>query len=97
MLCSVLINKWNVYFFKSLFLRLLSFSGSVLPTVDFKMLLENERRNFQLVNLAVSYLGGVPAMITPEDMSNTIPNEKVQWNFNLKYKTEQLGYAFTFQ
>ncbi|XP_053490536.1 abnormal spindle-like microcephaly-associated protein isoform X2 [Ictalurus furcatus] len=51
--------------------------GSVLPTVDFKMLLENERRNFQLVNLAVSYLGGVPAMITPEDMSNTIPNEKV--------------------
>ncbi|XP_026773111.3 abnormal spindle-like microcephaly-associated protein isoform X1 [Pangasianodon hypophthalmus] len=51
--------------------------GSVSPTVDFKMLLENERRNFQLVSLAVSYLGGVPAMITPEDMSNTIPNEKV--------------------
>ncbi|XP_049321864.1 abnormal spindle-like microcephaly-associated protein [Astyanax mexicanus] len=50
-------------------------SGS--PAVDFKVLLENERSNFQLVNTAVSYLGGVPAMISPEDMSNTIPNEKV--------------------
>uniref|UniRef100_A0A3B1KFX3 Calponin-homology (CH) domain-containing protein n=1 Tax=Astyanax mexicanus TaxID=7994 RepID=A0A3B1KFX3_ASTMX len=47
------------------------------PAVDFKVLLENERSNFQLVNTAVSYLGGVPAMISPEDMSNTIPNEKV--------------------
>ncbi|XP_058256577.1 abnormal spindle-like microcephaly-associated protein isoform X2 [Hemibagrus wyckioides] len=54
---------------------------SVLPTVDFKTLLENERRNFQLVSLAVSDLGGVPAMITPEDMSNTIPNEKVVTSF----------------
>ncbi|XP_050950699.1 abnormal spindle-like microcephaly-associated protein isoform X2 [Labeo rohita] len=47
------------------------------PSVDFRELLENERSNFQLVNTAVSYLGGVPAMINPEDMSNTIPNEKV--------------------
>ncbi|XP_072516320.1 abnormal spindle-like microcephaly-associated protein [Salminus brasiliensis] len=47
------------------------------PAVDFKVLLEHEKSNFQLVNTAVSYLGGVPAMITPEDMSNTIPNEKV--------------------
>ncbi|XP_016409806.1 abnormal spindle-like microcephaly-associated protein homolog [Sinocyclocheilus rhinocerous] len=47
------------------------------PSVDFKELLEKERNNFQLVNTAVSYLGGVPAMINPEDMSNTIPNEKV--------------------
>lgn len=54
-------------------------TDSVLPIVDFKILLENERRNFQLVSLAVSDLGGIPAMITPEDMSNTIPNEKVQW------------------
>ncbi|XP_073669678.1 abnormal spindle-like microcephaly-associated protein isoform X2 [Paramisgurnus dabryanus] len=46
-------------------------------SVDFKELLENEKSNFQLVNTAVSYLGGVPAMINPEDMSNTIPNEKV--------------------
>uniref|UniRef100_A0A8C1ZHK3 Abnormal spindle microtubule assembly n=1 Tax=Cyprinus carpio TaxID=7962 RepID=A0A8C1ZHK3_CYPCA len=47
------------------------------PSVDFRELLEKERSNFQLVNTAVSYLGGVPAMINPEDMSNTIPNEKV--------------------
>lgn len=52
--------------------------GSESPSVDFRELLENERSNFQLVNTAVSYLGGVPAMINPEDMSNTIPNEKVK-------------------
>ncbi|KAJ8376190.1 hypothetical protein SKAU_G00067700 [Synaphobranchus kaupii] len=46
-------------------------------SVDFTELLENEKKNFQLVNAAVSYLGGVPAMINPADMSNTIPNEKV--------------------
>ncbi|KAG5275923.1 hypothetical protein AALO_G00126000 [Alosa alosa] len=46
-------------------------------SVDFKELLENEKSNFMLVNSAVSYLGGVPAMINPSDMSNTIPNEKV--------------------
>ncbi|KAL4635046.1 abnormal spindle-like microcephaly-associated protein [Arapaima gigas] len=46
-------------------------------SVDFSGLLENEKRNLQLVNAAVSSLGGVPAMINPTDMSNTIPNEKV--------------------
>ncbi|XP_028818090.1 abnormal spindle-like microcephaly-associated protein homolog [Denticeps clupeoides] len=45
--------------------------------MDFKELLENEKTNFRLVNQAVSYLGGVPAMMNPADMSNTIPNEKV--------------------
>ncbi|XP_052395480.1 abnormal spindle-like microcephaly-associated protein isoform X2 [Carassius gibelio] len=51
------------------------------PLVDFRELLENERSNFQLVNTAVSYLGGVPAMINHEDMSNTIPNEKVVMSY----------------
>uniref|UniRef100_A0A8C4SL76 Assembly factor for spindle microtubules n=1 Tax=Erpetoichthys calabaricus TaxID=27687 RepID=A0A8C4SL76_ERPCA len=46
-------------------------------SVNFKELLENEKTNFQLVNNAVSNLGGVPAMINSQDMSNTIPNEKV--------------------
>lgn len=46
--------------------------------MEFKELLENERNNFRLVNTAVSYLGGVPAMINPADMSNTIPSEKVR-------------------
>ncbi|KAG2461745.1 ASPM protein, partial [Polypterus senegalus] len=45
-------------------------------SVNFKELLENEMTNFQLVNNAVSNLGGVPAMINSQDMSNTIPNEK---------------------
>ncbi|KAL2090377.1 hypothetical protein ACEWY4_015065 [Coilia grayii] len=52
-------------------------NGLVSPSVDFRELLENERTNFLLVNSAVSYLGGVPAMMNPSDMSNTIPNEKV--------------------
>uniref|UniRef100_H2S1U5 Assembly factor for spindle microtubules n=1 Tax=Takifugu rubripes TaxID=31033 RepID=H2S1U5_TAKRU len=46
-------------------------------SVEFKELLENEKSNFRLINTAVSFLGGVPAMINPSDMSNTIPNEKV--------------------
>ena len=46
--------------------------------LEFKELLDNEKSNFRLVNAAVSFLGGVPAMINPADMSNTIPNEKVR-------------------
>nr|XP_023650446.1 abnormal spindle-like microcephaly-associated protein [Paramormyrops kingsleyae] len=46
-------------------------------SLDYKELLENERRNFELLHAAVTSLGGIPAMITPTDMSNTIPNEKV--------------------
>ncbi|NWI08232.1 ASPM protein, partial [Crypturellus soui] len=43
----------------------------------YKELLENEKKNFQLINDAVSDLGGIPAMIHHLDMSNTIPDEKV--------------------
>uniref|UniRef100_A0A665TFE6 Abnormal spindle microtubule assembly n=1 Tax=Echeneis naucrates TaxID=173247 RepID=A0A665TFE6_ECHNA len=50
-------------------------------TLEFKELLENEKRNFRLVNTAVAFLGGVPAMINPADMSNTIPNEKVVMSY----------------
>lgn len=53
-------------------------TGPDSPSVEFKVLLENEKNNFRLVNTAVSFLGGVPAMINPADMSNTIPNEKVR-------------------
>lgn len=52
--------------------------GPDSPSVDFKELLDNEKSNFRLINTAVSFLGGVPAMINPADMSNTIPNEKVR-------------------
>ncbi|XP_037625418.1 abnormal spindle-like microcephaly-associated protein isoform X1 [Sebastes umbrosus] len=51
------------------------------PSVKFKELLENEKNNFGQVNTAVSFLGGVPAMINPADMSNTIPNEKVVMSY----------------
>ncbi|NXG09898.1 ASPM protein, partial [Sakesphorus luctuosus] len=43
----------------------------------YKELLDNEKKNFQLINSAVSDLGGIPAMIHHSDMSNTIPDEKV--------------------
>uniref|UniRef100_A0A8C5DUW6 Calponin-homology (CH) domain-containing protein n=1 Tax=Gouania willdenowi TaxID=441366 RepID=A0A8C5DUW6_GOUWI len=52
-----------------------------LNGTSFKELLENEKSNFRLVNGAVEFLGGVPAMINPFDMSNTIPNEKVVMTF----------------
>uniref|UniRef100_A0AAY5K8C3 Calponin-homology (CH) domain-containing protein n=1 Tax=Esox lucius TaxID=8010 RepID=A0AAY5K8C3_ESOLU len=52
-------------------------NGSETPSMKLKELLENEKSNFRMVNTAVSDLGGVPAMINPADMSNTIPNEKV--------------------
>ncbi|XP_054688942.1 abnormal spindle-like microcephaly-associated protein isoform X2 [Grus americana] len=50
---------------------------SVTASVLYKELLDNERKNFQLINAAVSDLGGIPAMIHHSDMSNTIPDEKV--------------------
>ncbi|XP_029133780.2 abnormal spindle-like microcephaly-associated protein [Labrus bergylta] len=56
-------------------------NGIGSPSVEFKELLENEKNNFRLVNTAVSFLGGVPAMINPADMSNTIPNEKVVMSY----------------
>uniref|UniRef100_A0A8C2ZYF4 Assembly factor for spindle microtubules n=1 Tax=Cyclopterus lumpus TaxID=8103 RepID=A0A8C2ZYF4_CYCLU len=56
-------------------------NGPDSPSVEFKELLENEKNNFGLVNAAVSFLGGVPAMINPADMSNTIPNEKVVMSY----------------
>ncbi|XP_049713786.1 abnormal spindle-like microcephaly-associated protein isoform X6 [Elephas maximus indicus] len=43
----------------------------------YKELLENEKKNFQLISSAVRDLGGIPAMIHHSDMSNTIPDEKV--------------------
>ncbi|NWV40623.1 ASPM protein, partial [Grantiella picta] len=43
----------------------------------YKELLDNEKQNFELINAAVSDLGGIPAMIHHADMSNTIPDEKV--------------------
>uniref|UniRef100_A0A8C3JF02 Calponin-homology (CH) domain-containing protein n=1 Tax=Calidris pygmaea TaxID=425635 RepID=A0A8C3JF02_9CHAR len=54
-----------------------SSSSSVTASDLYKELLDNERKNFQLINAAVSDLGGIPAMIHHSDMSNTIPDEKV--------------------
>uniref|UniRef100_A0AAZ1X7F5 Calponin-homology (CH) domain-containing protein n=1 Tax=Oreochromis aureus TaxID=47969 RepID=A0AAZ1X7F5_OREAU len=56
-------------------------NGPDSPSLEFKELLKNEKSNFKLVNSAVSFLGGVPAMINPADMSNTIPNEKVVMSY----------------
>ncbi|NXK12734.1 ASPM protein, partial [Herpetotheres cachinnans] len=53
------------------------FDQTITAAVLYKELLDNERKNFQLINAAVSDLGGIPAMIHHSDMSNTIPDEKV--------------------
>ncbi|NXC62091.1 ASPM protein, partial [Aleadryas rufinucha] len=53
------------------------FDQTVTPSVLYKELLDNEKQNFQLINAAVSDLGGIPAMIHHADMSNTIPDEKI--------------------
>ncbi|XP_072919609.1 abnormal spindle-like microcephaly-associated protein [Hemitrygon akajei] len=51
---------------------------NTLPlTGIYEELLENEKKNFNLVTTAVAELGGIPAMIRLMDMSNTIPEEKV--------------------
>ncbi|XP_057697772.1 abnormal spindle-like microcephaly-associated protein [Corythoichthys intestinalis] len=55
--------------------------NGLYPAMKFAELLENEKSNFSLVNTAVAFLGGVPAMINPADMSNTIPNEKVVMSY----------------
>ncbi|NXF54131.1 ASPM protein, partial [Oceanites oceanicus] len=57
------------------------FDQTVTASVLYKELLDNERKNFQLINAAVSDLGGIPAMIHHSDMSNTIPDEKVVITF----------------
>lgn len=76
-------KQWIVLFIAKL--------GPGSPSVEFKDLLENEKSNFRLINTAVSFLGGVPAMINPADMSNTIPNEKVrsqtQYNMHIRKYT----------
>ncbi|NXJ11136.1 ASPM protein, partial [Odontophorus gujanensis] len=54
-----------------------TFDQTVTASALYKELLENEKKNFQLINAAVSDLGGIPAMIHHSDMSNTIPDEKV--------------------
>ncbi|NXL31090.1 ASPM protein, partial [Glaucidium brasilianum] len=55
----------------------LNVTEGMFDEIIYKELLDNERRNFQLINAAVSDLGGIPAMIHHSDMSNTIPDEKV--------------------
>ncbi|XP_069497625.1 abnormal spindle-like microcephaly-associated protein isoform X2 [Ambystoma mexicanum] len=53
------------------------FDQTITTSDKYKELLENEKKNFLLLNAAVANLGGIPAMINHSDMSNTIPDEKV--------------------
>ncbi|NXC32679.1 ASPM protein, partial [Campylorhamphus procurvoides] len=55
----------------------LNVTEEMFDQILYKELLDNEKKNFQLINAAVSDLGGIPAMIHHSDMSNTIPDEKV--------------------
>ncbi|KAM9005806.1 abnormal spindle-like microcephaly-associated protein isoform 1-T1 [Sarcophilus harrisii] len=53
------------------------FDPATNSSVLYKELLDNEKKNFQLVSTAVRDLGGIPVMIHHADMSNTIPDERV--------------------
>ncbi|CAD5121822.1 DgyrCDS10292 [Dimorphilus gyrociliatus] len=44
---------------------------------EYDKLLQNEQKNFKVINQAVSELGGVPMMLKTLDISGTIPDEKV--------------------
>ena len=48
-------------------------------------LLGNEKLNFKLLSDAVQKLGGVPPLMTPSDMSNTLPDEKVCSRHNVQF------------
>ena len=56
---------------------------------EFDRLLANERRNFKLFVDRVKVLGGIPLLIRPVDMINTIPDEKVTTAF-LAYLASRL-------
>uniref|UniRef100_A0A8D0RM51 Abnormal spindle-like microcephaly-associated protein homolog n=1 Tax=Sus scrofa TaxID=9823 RepID=A0A8D0RM51_PIG len=73
---SVVLNSSSESEESSLDLSLKAFDSENTSEL-YKELLENEKKNFQLVRSAVRDLGGIPAMIHHSDMSNTIPDEKV--------------------
>nr|KAF6399570.1 assembly factor for spindle microtubules [Molossus molossus] len=73
---SVVLNSSSESDESSLDLSLKALGHENTPELH-KELLENEKKNFQLVRSAVRELGGIPAMIQHSDMSNTIPDEKV--------------------
>ncbi|XP_041599787.1 abnormal spindle-like microcephaly-associated protein isoform X3 [Vulpes lagopus] len=74
---SVVLNSSSESDGSSLDLSLKAFDHVENTSELYKELLENEKKNFQLVRSAVRDLGGIPAMINHSDMSNTIPDEKV--------------------
>ncbi|XP_044123469.1 abnormal spindle-like microcephaly-associated protein isoform X3 [Neovison vison] len=74
---SVVLNSSSESDGSSLDLSFKAFDHVENTSELYKELLENEKKNFQLVRSAVRDLGGIPAMINHSDMSNTIPDEKV--------------------
>ncbi|XP_057171375.1 abnormal spindle-like microcephaly-associated protein isoform X4 [Ursus arctos] len=74
---SVVLNSSSDSDGSSLDLSLKAFDHVENTSELYKELLENEKKNFQLVRSAIRDLGGIPAMINHSDMSNTIPDEKV--------------------
>ncbi|XP_047377735.1 abnormal spindle-like microcephaly-associated protein isoform X2 [Sciurus carolinensis] len=73
---SVVLNSSSESDDSTLDISLKSFDHENMSELH-KELLENEKKNFQLIRSAVRDLGGIPAMIHHSDMSNTIPDEKV--------------------
>ena len=83
------VSPFHLIYFSIVFIGLSDFWPSQSNLISFtciaensselyKELLENEKKNFQLVTSATRDLGGIPAMVHHSDMSNTIPDEKVK-------------------
>jgi len=58
-----------------------NYGSKTVDSACYGAYIENEKANFKLLFTKVSELGGVPILISPGDMSNTIPDEKVTATF----------------
>lgn len=57
------------------------YGAKKVESAAYEQFIENEKANFKLLFSKVTELGGVPILISPGDMSNTIPDEKVTATF----------------
>jgi len=58
-----------------------NYGSKTVDSACYEAYIDNEKSNFKLLFSKVSELGGVPILISPGDMSNTIPDEKVTATF----------------
>ena len=67
----------SILLFLSLFSLILFLPPSFPAVEQHQELLQNERANFKVLSRAVREIGGIPLLALSQDMSNTVPDEKV--------------------